>query len=57
MTGLLIGVLAARTLSGAISDLTNWRVVYVFFAAVTMFVLSLACWIELPSSAPTARTG
>jgi predicted MFS family arabinose efflux permease len=56
MSGLLIGILLARTVSGVISGLTNWRVVYVI-AAVAMFALSLACRAELPSSAPTARTG
>jgi predicted MFS family arabinose efflux permease len=55
MSGLLIGVLIARTVSGLIADVTSWRVVYVIAAAL-MFTLSLACRIELPSSAPTART-
>jgi predicted MFS family arabinose efflux permease len=55
MSGLLIGVLLSRTMSGLIADATNWRVVYVI-AAAAMFTLSLACRIELPSSAPTVRT-
>ncbi|HEY1706108.1 MAG TPA: MFS transporter [Trebonia sp.] len=52
MSGLLIGILLARTVSGLIADATNWRVVYLM-AAGLMFILSLACRLELPSSPPT----
>jgi predicted MFS family arabinose efflux permease len=55
MSGLLIGILLARTVSGLIADLASWRVAYVI-AAVAMFALSLACRIELPSSVPAAHT-
>jgi predicted MFS family arabinose efflux permease len=55
MSGLLIGILLARTVSGLIADVASWRVVYVIAAAL-MFTLSLACRIELPPSAPAART-
>jgi predicted MFS family arabinose efflux permease len=55
MSGLLIGILIARTVSGLIADVSSWRVVYVI-AALAMFALSLVCRIELPSSVPTAHT-
>ncbi|MFK0136806.1 MFS transporter [Streptomyces murinus] len=55
MSGLLIGILLARTVSGVIAGATSWRVVYLV-AAVLTFALSVACRMELPSSAPTTRT-
>ena len=36
MTGLLLGILLARTVSGLIAEASNWRVVYLIAAAITM---------------------
>src|SRR5581483_3181739 len=36
MTGLLLGILLARTVSGVLADLAGWRTVYVVAAAVTV---------------------
>ncbi len=53
MSGLLSGVLLARTLSGLVAGLAGWRTVFVFvFAAVAMAVLALALWRAMPRSGP-----
>ena len=36
MSGLLLGILLARTVSGLIAEATNWRVVYFIAAAMTL---------------------
>jgi predicted MFS family arabinose efflux permease len=58
MSGLLSGVLLARTLSGLVAGAAGWRTVYVF-AAVGMAVLALALWRVMPRSGPrtTLRYG
>ncbi|HWD96088.1 MAG TPA: MFS transporter [Acidimicrobiales bacterium] len=48
MSGLLMGILLARTISGIIAQLSSWRVVYVT-AAVMMVALSLLLWRQLPA--------
>src|SRR5580704_14496852 len=40
MSGLLLGILLARTVSGAVADFSSWRVVYAM-AAVLMVVLAV----------------
>lgn len=55
MSGLLIGILLARTVSGLLAALGGWRLVYVV-AAVVMAVLALVLWRVLPRVAPTAET-
>jgi predicted MFS family arabinose efflux permease len=47
MSGLLLGILLARTVSGIIAEFSSWRVVYVA-AAIMMAVLSLVLWRQLP---------
>lgn len=54
MSGLLIGILAARTVSGVIAELAGWRAVYLFAAAV-MLVLAFALHRSLPVVAPHVR--
>lgn len=51
MSGLLIGILVARTISGLVAALGGWRLVYALAAAV-MFVLALVLWRTLPTSTP-----
>ncbi|MBJ7332799.1 MAG: MFS transporter [Solirubrobacteraceae bacterium] len=51
MSGLLIGILVARTISGVIAELGGWRLVYAL-AAVVMATLSIVLWRELPVSRP-----
>jgi predicted MFS family arabinose efflux permease len=52
MSGLLTGVLVARTLSGLVAGAAGWRTVYVF-AAAAMALLALALWRAMPRSRPS----
>jgi predicted MFS family arabinose efflux permease len=54
MSGLIIGVLLARTVSGAVAALAGWRTVY-WVAAALMVVLAAVLHHALPSS--RARVG
>ncbi|WP_456268897.1 MFS transporter [Kushneria sp. AK178] len=47
MSGLLIGILLARTFAGALSTLGNWRLVYMV-AAILMLITTLLLWRALP---------
>lgn len=40
-SGIIIGILLARTVSGALSDLLGWRSVYIASAAATLVVVAL----------------
>jgi predicted MFS family arabinose efflux permease len=53
MSGLLIGILAARTVSGLVGEYLGWRAMY-GIAAVVMVALALALWRLLPRSEPEA---
>ncbi len=53
MSGLLLGVLLSRTLSGLIAELFGWRVVF-GFAAVAMLLLALVLQRALPRVEPTS---
>jgi predicted MFS family arabinose efflux permease len=53
MSGLLMGVLLSRTLSGLIAELFGWRVVF-GFAAVAMLVLAAVLRRALPEIEPTS---
>jgi predicted MFS family arabinose efflux permease len=47
MSGLLLGILLARTVSGAVAGLAGWRVVYVMAAALTLATGAIL-WFVLP---------
>src|SRR5690606_14573469 len=47
MSGLLLGILLARTVAGALASLGGWRTVY-WVASVLMVVMALALWRGLP---------
>ena len=49
MSGLLLGILLARTIAGYVAELGSWRLVY-FVAAAAMLVQSLVLWRTLPRS-------
>lgn len=53
MGGLLIGILAARVVSGAVGALAGWRTMFAA-AAVTMLALAIALAWLLPASPPTS---
>ncbi|HEX3977315.1 MAG TPA: MFS transporter [Solirubrobacteraceae bacterium] len=53
MSGLLIGILLARTISGLIAAATGWRVVF-WFAAAVMVVLAIVLRRVLPRIPPTS---
>jgi predicted MFS family arabinose efflux permease len=48
MSGLLLGILLARTASGLIAQVAGWRGVYVIFA-VLMVAQTIALWTALPT--------
>ncbi len=54
MSGLLIGILISRTVSGVIAQLFGWRCVFVV-VAVAMLVLAVILWRTLPRVAPTTE--
>lgn len=47
MSGLLLGILLARTVAGLLASLGGWRTVY-WVASVLMVVIALALWRGLP---------
>jgi predicted MFS family arabinose efflux permease len=49
MSGLLIGILASRSVAGVLSALGGWNTVY-RFAGVVMLVVAVALWFALPPS-------
>ncbi|SPZ54116.1 Inner membrane transport protein ynfM [Serratia quinivorans] len=52
--GVVLGLLLARTLSGAMADIGGWRAVYFFSAAVTLLLLPvLARLLPVPQTAPS----
>ncbi|MEI7859770.1 MAG: MFS transporter [Acidimicrobiales bacterium] len=51
MSGLLLGILLARMLSGVLAQLTNWRTVYLV-AAGAMVLLGLLLYLRLPNEEP-----
>jgi predicted MFS family arabinose efflux permease len=54
MSGLLIGILLARTVSGLIGQLFGWRFMF-GLAATAMFTLAYILWKRLPASRPAIR--
>ena len=55
MSGLLLGILLARTVAGALADVGSWRTVY-WVAALLMLGMSAALW-RVPQSPPGRRPG
>lgn len=47
MSGLLLGILLARTVAGLLASLGGWRTVY-WVASVLMLIMALALWRGLP---------
>ncbi|MFO0577253.1 MAG: MFS transporter [Polyangia bacterium] len=56
MTGLLLGILLSRVVSGFLAERSSWRVVYVA-AAGSIALIGLCVWRGLPRFAPTTRLG
>ncbi|MET7244459.1 MFS transporter [Methylobacterium sp. EM32] len=54
MTGLLLGILLARTLSGFVGAWAGWRAVFVGAAGLSVALAGLA-WAGLPRTPPAAR--
>ncbi|MGB3772657.1 MAG: MFS transporter [Rhodococcus sp. (in: high G+C Gram-positive bacteria)] len=53
MSGLLMGILLARTVSGFLSEIGGWRMVF-GVAAAAIVVLSAVLWRYVPASTPVA---
>lgn len=53
MSGLLVGILLSRTVSGYVGELWGWRVMYALAAAV-MVIMGVTLRLQLPEGRPTA---
>jgi len=56
MSGLLVGILLARTASGVIASVSSWRAVYAVAAVLTV-VLAIVLRLLLPAEGPRIRVG
>ncbi len=56
MSGLLLGIVLARTVSGALAQAAGWRSVY-WIAAVAMLIMALLLWSVLPRLRPQLDIG
>jgi predicted MFS family arabinose efflux permease len=56
MSGLLLGILLARTVSGVVAQASSWRVVYVMAAGMTV-VLAVVLFRRLPGEVERPRIG
>jgi predicted MFS family arabinose efflux permease len=56
MSGLLLGILLARTVSGVVADVSSWRVVYAMAAAL-MVILAVVLGRQLPEEKERPRIG
>ena len=56
MTGLLMGILLSRVVSGWVAEQWGWRAMFVA-AAISMALLGLAVWVRLPRFVPTTSLG
>ncbi|USR65328.1 MFS transporter [Providencia stuartii] len=48
MTGLLLGILLSRTISGLFGEFLNWNLLFVF-SSVIMLVINIILWVNLPN--------
>ncbi|WP_208657031.1 MFS transporter [Microbacterium laevaniformans] len=55
-SGLLIGILSSRTLSGLVAGAAGWRAIFVVAAALSA-VVSIILWRAVPETAPKATIG
>jgi len=51
MTGLLLGILLARTVSGLVAQVAGWRAIY-WLSAGLMILFAVVLWRALPSEGP-----
>ncbi len=56
MTGLLTGILLARTVSGLVAQVAGWRAIY-WFSAALMVCFALVLWRALPAEGPRPHKG
>ncbi|MDC0721069.1 MFS transporter [Nannocystis sp. bb15-2] len=56
MTGLLLGILLSRVVSGFVAEHFHWRAMFVA-AAASVAAIGVTVWARLPASAPTTRLG
>ncbi len=56
MTGLLLGILPSRVVSGFVAEHWGWRTMFVA-AAVSMALLGVTVWARLPRFEPTTQLG
>ena len=54
-SGIVLGILLARLVSGGLADLAGWRSVYLFTAGLLM-LLALVLWRSLPGGQPLGPT-
>ncbi len=54
-SGIVVGLLLARTVSGAMADLAGWRSVYLLSAGLTL-LMALLLWRVLPEAEPPRAT-
>ena len=54
MTGLLLGILLARTVSGLVAQAAGWRAIY-WLSAALMVGFALVLWRALPTEGPRPR--
>ncbi len=54
MTGLLLGILLSRVVSGVVAEHFGWRAVY-FTATASIVAIGVACALWLPNFTPTTR--
>jgi predicted MFS family arabinose efflux permease len=56
MTGLLLGILLSRLVSGYVAELANWRVMFEL-AAGGALLIGIGVWLGVPAFEPTTRLG